>query len=169
MKRTDRRPLPDRFWEKVDKSGGPDACWPWTGSTSFWGYGKLGSGGKHGRTLAAHRLSYEMATGEKLRAGDNVCHRCDNPPCVNPAHLFRGNQADNVRDCIAKGRVCRGSRGVHLLHGEKHPASKLTNAEAQEVRAMRKQGLTFQAIGDRFGVHREQARRICSGESRAEG
>lgn len=97
------RSTPDavRFWRLVDKSGGDDACWPWTGSPSTNGYGQFGI---KSRKIPAHRLAYLFHFGH-IDPALLVCHRCDNPPCCNPAHLFLGNHTDNARDMIAKGRA----------------------------------------------------------------
>jgi hypothetical protein len=97
-----------RFWSKVDKSGGPGTCWPWTGSVSSSGYGSLTHAG---RGIKAHRRAWELTNGA-IPPGDGphgtcVCHRCDNPLCCNPAHLFLGTTADNTHDMIAKGRKFR--------------------------------------------------------------
>lgn len=86
-----------RFWSKVDKGPG---CWTWTGATQNYGYGAVTI---HGLTRRAHRVSWELAHGP-IPDGLHVCHRCDNPPCVNPDHLFLGTAQDNVDDKDAKGR-----------------------------------------------------------------
>lgn len=95
-------PLADLFWHLVDKRG-PDDCWPWQGSL-YVGYGRI-KDGQRGR-VGAHRVSWELHHGP-IPDGLWVLHRCDNPPCVNPAHLFLGTPGDNVRDMHAKGRWSR--------------------------------------------------------------
>lgn len=103
------KPLYERWNEKVDRSGD---CWIWVGArTIASGYGVLG--GKDIGTVLAHRFSYEHHIG-KIPEGLFVCHRCDNPPCVNPAHLFVGTHADNMRDMVAKGRSRRPAVPVPL-------------------------------------------------------
>lgn len=97
-----KRPLAARFWEKVDKRG-LDECWPWLAGTDGRGYGTIGPGREHVSDLKAHRVSYELNVGP-IPAGMHVLHHCDNPPCVNPAHLWVGTDADNMHDMLAKGR-----------------------------------------------------------------
>lgn len=99
-------PLAERFWRRVDKSG---PCWIWTGAQGHHGYGRIGIGGHDGPTVLAHRVAWELSNGP-VPEGLCVLHRCDNPPCVNPDHLFVGTQADNIRDCKEKGRM-RNGRG----------------------------------------------------------
>lgn len=81
----------ERFWEKVDRSGGPEACWPWVALTSGSGYGAFQL---DGRLQYAHRVAYEQMIGP-IPPRVFVCHRCDTPSCVNPAHLFLGTEAVN--------------------------------------------------------------------------
>lgn len=98
-------PVGPRFWQRVDTSGGPGACWEWTAGRLPLGYGvihvTLAPGER--RTLKAHRVAWELHNGP-IPEGLVVCHRCDNPPCCNPAHLFVGTLSDNAKDAAAKGR-----------------------------------------------------------------
>lgn len=98
-----RMTLAARYWSRVVRTGEGE-CWSWDGSTSR-GYGQLSSPrGRGNAPVKAHRVSYEMHYGP-IPTGMEVCHRCDNPPCSNPEHLFLGTHADNMRDMGAKGRV----------------------------------------------------------------
>lgn len=92
-------PLPDRFWVRVAKADG-DGCWLWTGNKMSFGYGRLMVNRK---MIGAHRYSYELAHGP-IADGVVIRHSCDNPPCVNPAHLIAGTQSDNVHDMLERGR-----------------------------------------------------------------
>ncbi len=91
----------ERFWQKVAK-GGPDDCWMWTGGKADHGYGLIYIDGKNRRT---HVISWEWANDCKAPKGMSVCHTCDTPSCVNPAHLWLGTHRENLQDAGRKGRV----------------------------------------------------------------
>jgi len=95
-------PLIDRFFHYLGRKT-PAGCILWDGNTNRDGYGVIGSGTRKGRMLLAHRVAYELLVG-LIPAGLLVLHRCDNPPCINPVHLFLGTQAVNIADMVAKGR-----------------------------------------------------------------
>jgi hypothetical protein len=105
-----------------------DECWTWTGQTITGGYGRVGWGG--GKVLA-HRVAYELFEGS-IPHGSWVLHRCDNPPCVRPSHLFLGSRQDNIDDMVTKGRQRTGG---HLSAGEANAQAKLTWEKVAEIRA----------------------------------
>lgn len=98
----------ERFWSKVDKRG-PDECWEWRGSRTEAGYGQFGAGG---RVYVASRVVASTIIGRPLRPSpeEMACHKCDRPPCVNPAHIFVGSAFDNAMDMMRKGRHARGAK-----------------------------------------------------------
>ena len=147
-----------RFWSKV-QCGAPDECWTWIGPHDRQGYGKLSIGGRKGRNWPAHRLAWTMARGA-IPAAMCVCHRCDNPPCVNPAHLFLGTKADNTRDCVRKGR-----NKYPVMRGEQNPHARFTEREVQLVRLLcGRIGLSHGEVAGRYGVTRQAVSRIVAGE-----
>jgi len=131
-------------------AGQADDCWPWLGQRDQDGYGRWG------RTARANRLALERKLGRPLRAGALACHSCDNPPCVNPTHLFEGTSADNMADREAKGRTARGERSGSRLHpgshrGVRNGRAKLTPEQVAEIRVNR-EGLSQVRAGRKYGV-----------------
>jgi hypothetical protein len=121
-------PLAQRFWAKVDRSAGLGSCWLWTASRSRRGYGEIGRGRAGEGIILAHRLSWELHHGP-IPTGLSVLHHCDNPPCVNPAHLWLGTHQDNQDDMIRKRRDRK-----RPLRGEEHHQAKLTNEQVLDIR-----------------------------------
>lgn len=107
----------ERFWAKVDKRG-PDACWPWLASRCDSGYGKF----RVGKMTRSHRVAFELGGGE-IPDGQCVLHRCDNPACCNPAHLFVGTFNDNVQDMVRKGRQRSGTDWTDGVCINGHPVT----------------------------------------------
>jgi hypothetical protein len=161
---TSKRFYPPRHWTLeqrldhcTDKSGGPDACWPWTGNVGNHGYGQVTPPMAPQQSLA-HREAWKRANGP-IPAGLFVCHKCDNPPCVNPRHLFVGTPADNMDDKVRKGRA----RGLSR-RGMAGPLAKLTNDQVRAIRAMRSTA-TLTQIAQRYGVAFSTISRICRRET----
>lgn len=147
----------ERFWTKVDK-GGPDECWLWTGAHNGRGYGQFWVSP---RLVYAHRWSWERANGCSVPDGMDVCHKCDNPPCVNPAHLFVGTRAVNLRDMAVKGRASRHGRGG--VRGSTHHNARLTEADIPVIRERLASGESRESIGRAYGVTRGAIRGIATG------
>ena len=146
------RPVAHRFWEKV-KRAGDNECWNWLGAKSL-GYGKLGV---KGRSVLATHISYEAHIGP-IPDGMYILHHCDNPSCVNPKHLYPGTAADNIRDCLERGRFrCRDSEG------EKNVRAKLTADQVREIRVEIEAGDVYPSIAAKFGVSRDT---ICNIKTR---
>jgi hypothetical protein len=138
------RPLSDRFWVKVDKRG-PDECWEWIGHRNKNGYGTIRPGGRGNASVTATHVSYELANGP-IPNGLWVLHRCDNPACVNPNHLFLGTHQDNVDDMIAKGRK-------RAAHGEAQHNSKLTTEQVIAIRQRYAAGnITMYQLAAEYGI-----------------
>lgn len=149
----ERAEVTARFWSHVHRFDG-DNCWEWHGYRDG-GYGRFKYGGRCGY---AHRLSFELHLGP-IPDGMIVCHRCDNPACVNPAHLWLGTNADNMADMAAKGRAKSGN-----LKGADSPHAKLTAIQAAEIRRRYCRGLG-PTLAQEFGVSTSSILAIARGEN----
>jgi hypothetical protein len=146
----------EKFWQKVAKAG-EDDCWIWSGTITPKGYGRFFY---NGSLLRTHRLAYELTKGE-IPKGLVVCHSCDVRACCNPNHLWVGTVADNNADARNKGRVFMDFH----KKGENHPLSKLSDAEREEIKALREAGKSYRELGRLFGVSHVTIHEICKGKS----
>lgn len=141
-----------RFWENVRVNSG---CWVWSGPRKTQGYGRIWWGKGAGRFyLEAHRVSWIIHNGPTC--GLFVCHKCDNPPCVNPSHLFLGDAHVNAVDA---------SRKLRLSHGSAHWAATLSERDVRDILIMRLSGERLNAIATAFCVSKQHIWRIIHGRS----
>ena len=146
----------ERFGRKVDRRG-PDECWPWKGSHTQLGYGQMRSS-VNGKVDGAHRISYRLHVGEVV-PGLDVMHSCDNPPCVNPAHLRLGTRKENIQDAVSKGR---------MSHGEQHGAAnrRFSKNTVSKIRKLYVSGqYRMIDIARHFGVSQPAISQIVNGRT----
>lgn len=144
----------DRFWQKIAK-GKDDECWNWTASCAGKGYGQIKPPKGFGRrNHYAHRVAFTLTHGG-IPDGLEICHRCDNPKCCNPRHLFAGTRADNAADMAEKMRS---------TWGERSGTCKLTTEQVEELRDELSAGTPQRVIADYFGISQAQVSRIARGE-----
>ncbi len=139
-----------RFWARVKRGPG---CWEWQGSTQR-GYGAFWNGKKVAR---AHRVSWELINGP-IAHGLGVLHKCDNPSCVRPAHLFLGDQIENMKDASLKGRLT-------IYRGNDNCNAKLTPQRLENLKQRRREGLSYRRLAQLFNISHTTARYACEGLS----
>jgi len=149
--------LVDRFWSKVDRSGGPDACWPWMAKASHeFGYGIFAVGSRlipgSRRRLGAHRVAYELTFGP-IPGGQLVRHeKCGRPRCCNPLHLSLGTELQNSADMIRMGRS---------LTGERNPRAKLNAEQVASIRARMANGEHYRTLAAEYAITPNYVHRIA--------
>jgi hypothetical protein len=124
-----------KFWEQINKKG-DDECWEWTGYRRVEGYGEMRF---HHFLFRTHRIAYMTASGQ-IENGLSVCHKCDNPPCCNPNHLFLGTRSENSKDMLAKGRNHRGEKA----------SSVVTEEIVRLIRVDAEMGVPWKQIASKF-------------------
>jgi len=142
------------FFERTDRSS-LFGCWEWTGGRLAKGYGVLH---RNKRLVLAHRRAYTLAVGP-IPAGKMILHSCDNPPCVNPAHLRPGTVRDNARDAVERGRLTPPTSV-----GSANAAAKLTEVQVRNIRRLYSKGAGGR-LADQFGVSRSTVCRIAKGKA----
>jgi len=152
------RDLWDRFWEKVDRSGD---CWAWTGSTDKNGYGQVYDHSIKNRRTAS-RVAWELTRGA-IPSKVSVLHRCDNPSCVRPTHLFVGDQRANMQDAAQKGRL---PPKLHRTKGNTHPLTKIREEDLEALRARYAAGEKRKDLALEYGVSYKTIWSICTGKER---
>jgi hypothetical protein len=143
--------IASRFWAKVNKSGD---CWIWESHINYAGYGKFML---NRISQSAHRVAWELTNGP-IPEGLCICHKCDNPPCVNPEHLFLGTHADNAADRVAKGR------GIGCP-GELNPKAKVSKKDVEDIRRRCASGESRQSVASLYGITAGQVRNITTGKA----
>lgn len=124
-----RQDVAERFWSKVDKTPGPDACWAWNGTHNTDGYGRFSI--ESDKSTNAHRFAYELTYGP-IPKDKLACHVCDNPGCCNPSHIFIGTPTDNMRDKVRKGR--QSKIVPRPRYGEHHHNHVLSEEQIKAIR-----------------------------------
>ena len=146
-------------WERIQRIGyivTARGCWEWRGDRSPGGYGRVRDYAR--KLLLVHRVTWSIVNGKPIPDGMVVRHSCDNPPCFNPDHLILGTHADNDHDRDVKGRTANGTR---------IGASKLTDGQVEQIRAMIAGGATQAHVADIFGIVQSHVSRIINGVNRA--
>lgn len=156
-----RRPFDERFWEKVDDRAGPENCWPWLAGHDIHGYGVF-MVGYPGRMVPrkAHRIAWELTHATHIPKGLCALHECDNPPCVNPAHLFLGTLKDNAADMLRKGR-----NRPNPQRGEANHNAKLTEERVRLIRHLRKLGWSRSQIATAARTSERSVKHVVQGET----
>ncbi len=144
--------LKERLYRHIDVKGSDD-CWPFSGYLNKKGYGRIRIkiDGKW-KYRPSHAVALELELGHPITGWG--CHRCDNPPCCNPAHIYDGNAATNADDCVTRKRHTYQQPNFPKARGERHPLAKLTESAVIDIRRRYAAGgISQQALADEYGVN----------------
>lgn len=148
-----RKSALERFCRKVHIPQDDSQCWEWQGARGHYGHGMFAPQGHIQRCMPAHRWLYQYVHGVTLPSNITINHKCDHPPCVNPAHLYAGTHQDNMRDMVVRNRQCKGIRS---------PNAKLTR---EQVVSIRQSALSQRQLARLHGVNDMTIRKIREGRS----
>lgn len=147
-----------RFWDKVHKT---EDCWLWLCDKNQLGYGRFAI--KNSK-YAAHRVSYQLAKG-LIPEGFFVLHRCDTPDCVNPSHLYVGNQKDNMRDMMDRERQWWQKNPSLIKRGEQVASAVLTEKQVKEIRIRNDNGESGNSLAREYGIGKSTVKHILNRRS----
>jgi len=158
--------ISQKFWANVEIKGQAD-CWEWKLSKTRKGYGQYRF---NGVMMQTHRIAWALTNGD-IPQGKLVCHKCDNPGCVNPLHLFLGTHFDNMADMVSKGRQIKGD--IHPARmfkgkvvGSKNGRSKITEDDADQIRQLYSMGgIKQKELGEKFGINQRTVSTIVTGKN----
>lgn len=135
-------------------------CLEWFGTTTRGGYGLIRNGEKN---VLTHRAAWQLKNGA-IPDGLRVLHKCDNPPCINPDHLFLGTQSDNMLDMAKKGRHRSKTAPDSVQRGERHYAAKLSTRSAEEIRFRKSAGESQRSIAISLGISEATVSLVVNGK-----
>ena len=137
------------------------------------GYGMIQGFDNNGKKLhmLAHRVAYQLYTGDNIVSGDVICHRCDNSRCINPKHLFKGTHLDNVKDKVSKGRQAKGEKNGRYIDGRSSDRivhrsinrGNLSLSQVMEVRELKRRGEKLKSIASILNIPYQTVRDISCG------
>jgi hypothetical protein len=143
--------VPQDVWLRIDRSRGPDSCWPWLGYIRANGYGSIQISGVD---RSVHRVVFELVHGS-IESGNSILHKCDNRKCANPEHLYQGTQLDNARDAVRRGRQVKG---------ERQHSAKLTENCVRRIRLLIG-AFSYYELANMFGVHWTSIWNVTTGKT----
>lgn len=150
-----------KFWARVERTDAPDECWDFPGTKTPFGYGVVQITREYKRirySILAHRLAWVLHNHQEVPEGKIICHRCDNPACCNPKHLYAGTPRSNTRDAVRRKRFVY-TKPWQGKTGERHPCSRYSDEQRARVIELRRAGKAYHAIWRETGVPRAAAGR----------